>query len=186
MELKTYKRPAEKKSQAKKERLEGRIPAVIYSQGKEAEAISVDRPNFEQAIAQTKLGHLSTVQFTLKGEDGKTRKAVVKDIQYHVTTYDVLHVDLQEVQEDVEINVNVPVECRGVADCVGIKHGGVLRQVIRKVRVRCLPKNIPEQFVLNVADLEMKQTRRLRDIEIPEGVRPLVNLNEVAVVIAKR
>ena len=62
MELKTYKRPAEKKSQAKKERLEGRIPAVIYSQGKEAEAISVDRPNFEQAIAhvQAPRGSAST------------------------------------------------------------------------------------------------------------------------------
>ncbi len=186
MELKVAKRATERKSQAKQGRVEGLIPAVVYSKGESGDSIFVDGQVFRGALNKLVKGRLSTLVFTLVAEDGSERKAVVKDIQYHVTTYAIVHLDFQEVHDDVEVNLNIPIECKGVADCVGIKHGGVLRQVIRHIRVRCLPRDIPEFFELDVAALEMKQTKRLSDLAIPSGVRPLANLNEVAVVIAKR
>ncbi len=186
MDLKVTKRAAARKSESKQARVNGQIPSVVYSKGESGEAVFVDTRAFQGALAQTKKGRLPTVVFTLVAEDGSQRRAVVKDIQYHVTTYDIIHLDFQEVHDDVEVNVNIPIECKGVADCVGIKHGGVLRQVIRHIKVRCLPSNIPDFFEINVAELEMKQTRRLSDLAIPSSVRPLANLNEVAVVIAKR
>ena len=84
------------------------------------------------------------------------------------------------------VNVNVPIRFAGVADCAGIKLGGFLRQVIRHLRVNCLPSKMPKEFVLDVKDLGMKQTKRIKDIKMPEGVLPLAPLNEVVVVIAKR
>lgn len=186
MELKMFSRPAEKKSQAKSARLEGLIPAVIYSQGKPGETICVDGPAFTNFLAKLKRGRLPTIQFTLVDEKGGKRKAIVKDVQYNITNYNVIHLDFQEIHADEEINVKVPIECIGVNDCVGIKHGGVLRQVIRYVRVRCKPEKMPAFFELNVANLELKHTKRLRDLAVPAGVRPLADLNEVAVVIAKR
>ncbi len=71
-------------------------------------------------------------------------------------------------------------------DCVGVKLGGVLRQVIRHVRVRCFPKDMPTFFELDISELGLKQSKRFSDIEIPKTVRPLVDLNEVVAVIVKR
>lgn len=186
MELKTTERLSTKKSQAKNARLDGFIPAVIYSQGKEGETLAVEAGPFVNFLSKLKRGRLPTVQFTLVGEKGAKRQAILKDIQYDITTYDVIHLDFQELHKDVEVNVKVPIECIGMADCVGIKQGGVLRQVIRSVKVRCLPKNIPTHFELDVTQLELAHTKRLKDLAVPQGVRAIADLKEVAVVIAKR
>ena len=186
MELKTTQRPSAKKSQAKSTRLAGHIPAVIYSQGKPGESLAIEAAPFVNFLAKLKRGRLATQQFVLVDEKGKQRHAILKDIQYDITNYKVIHLDFQELHPDVEVDVKVPIECTGVADCVGINQGGVLRQVIRSVKVRCLPKRIPAVFELNVASLSLAATKRLSDLTIPEGVRPVADLKEVAVVIAKR
>lgn len=186
MKLTVSKRNSEKKSEAKTLRREGDIPAVIYSQGKEGEAISIKGSEFQKHLSHIKRGHLPTSVFTLVDADGKERKAIVKDIQYHVTTYNILHLDFEELHDDALVNVKVPIEFLHAADCVGVKLGGVLRQVIRHLRVRCLPKNMPKSFGIDVRALNMKDTKRLRDITIPEGVRPMANMDEVVVVVAKR
>ncbi len=100
--------------------------------------------------------------------------------------YSVIHLDFEELHSDVPVTVKVPIEMTGVVDCIGVKLGGILRQVIRHVKVRCLPKDIPSCFYLDVKSLDLRQSRRLNDLEIPETLRPLVDLNEVAVLIAKR
>ncbi len=87
---------------------------------------------------------------------------------------------------DLRSNGKIPIECTGVIDCAGIKLGGVLRQVIRTLRVQCLPKDMPEVFELDIKALSMKDSRKLKELDIPSTVRPLVKLNEVCVVIAKR
>ncbi len=186
MELKMVRRLADKKSQTKNLRLDGFIPAIIYSEGKAGEAIAVEAAAFTNFLSKLQRGRLPTTKFTLVGEDGVQRQAIIKDIQYNIVNYNVIHLDFQEVHKDGPINVKVPIECIGVNDCVGVKQGGVLRQVIRSVKVRCLPKDIPQVFELDVTNLEMRQTKRLRDLGVGAGVKPLADLNEVAVVIAKR
>ncbi len=186
MKLTVSKRNSAKKSEAKKLRREGDIPAVIYSGGKEGEIITVKGNEFQKHLSHIKRGHLPTTVFTLVDGEGTERKAIIKDIQYHVTTYNIMHLDFEELHDDVLVNVKVPIEFLGAAECIGVKLGGVLRQVIRHLRVRCLPKNIPEGFGLDVRTLNMKDTIRLHDIDIPEGVRPMANMDEVVVVVAKR
>ncbi|MEC7840443.1 MAG: 50S ribosomal protein L25/general stress protein Ctc [Chlamydiota bacterium] len=187
MKLTVSKRNSEKKSEAKQQRRNGNIPAVLYSSGNPGEAITIDGREFNAHLNQIKKGHLPTTVFVLTDADGKERKAIIKDIQYHVTTYSILHLDFEELHDDSNVNVKVPIELTGVADCVGIKLGGVPRQVIRFLRVNCLPKDIPSSFKLDITPLKMKEKRKLHDIVIPEGVKPLAsNMNEVVVVIAKR
>jgi large subunit ribosomal protein L25 len=84
------------------------------------------------------------------------------------------------------VTVNVPIQILGLADCVGIKLGGFLRQVIRSLKVSCLPKHIPQEFELDVRDLNVGQSKRLSDIAIPGTARPIGRMSEVAVVIAKK
>lgn len=186
MKLKIEKRSAERKSDSKSLRNTGKIPAVIYNRGKASEPIAVDAAEFDTIMRNLKKGRLPTTKITLVDESGKEKTVLVKEIQYHVTTYRVVHLDFEELIDDVKVKVKVPIECIGEVDCVGIKLGGVLRRVIRHLRVQCLPKDLPEYFQMDVKTLGLKEVRRLADMKIPEGVRPLMDLNEVAVVIAKR
>jgi large subunit ribosomal protein L25 len=186
MKLQTVKRAAESKSEVNRLRREGFIPAVLYVKGKSGETIAVKANEFNTYLRNVKPGHLPTTIFTLVDADRRERRVVIKDIQYAITTYDVTHLDFEELVEDHKINIKVPIECVGQVDCLGIKLGGVLRQVIRHVRVRCLPRDLPTYFELDVRELGLKQSKRLSDLQIPKTVRPLVDLNEVVAVIVKR
>ena len=186
MKLKIYNRICEKKGDSKRYRREGKIPAVLYVRGKTSEAILIDAAPFQAILRKLETDRLSTTRLTLVDAKGKERQAIVKEIQYHPTTYDILHLDFEELLPDVKVKVKVPIVCKGAIDCVGIKLGGVLRQVIRYVRVQCLPKDMPEYYELDVRSLEMGQAKKLKDLDISDAVRPLALLDEVAVVIAKR
>jgi large subunit ribosomal protein L25 len=187
MKLQAVKRAANNKSEAKKLRREGFIPAILYVKGKEGEPLAVKATDFSTQLRQLKSGHLPTTIFTLVDEKGKERRVLVKDIQYNVTNYAVVHLDFEELLPNHKVNVKVPIECIGQVDCVGIKLGGVLRQVIRHMRL-CVddPKDIPPFFELDIRELGLKQSKRLSDIKLPETARPLDNLNEVVAVIVKR
>ncbi len=185
MKLKIYQRKVDKKSEKSLIKQRGDIPAILYAKGKENKTIAVQGSDFEGHLRKLKPGHLPTTVFTLDGE-GISCKVVVKDIHYAPTTYKILHLDLLELDNKQPVKVNVPVRFTGTAECSGIKLGGFLRQIIRHVKVSCLPKELPEEFTLDVKDLGIKQSKRVRDIAMPSGVKSLAPLNEVVVVIAKR
>jgi large subunit ribosomal protein L25 len=186
MNLSYSKREAARKSESKKLRREGSIPAVIYSRGETAVNIVVETSVFTALLRKVIPGRLSTTVFNLTTEGGKPQRAILKEIQYEPTTYDVIHLDFIELFDDHKINVKVPIECVGGAECPGVKLGGVLRQVIRSFPVSCLPKDMPVVFQMDVRTMGMRDSRRLSDLDIPETLRPLVSLNEVAVAIVKR
>lgn len=186
MELNIKLREAEKKSQAKALRRAGEIPAVIYHRSKEAESVSVNTKEFTVLLRGVQPGRLSTSIFSIVDAKGHKRRAILKDIQYNPVSYEVIHLDFEELIHDVTVNVKVPVECVGVADCVGIKLGGFLRQVKRYLRVNCLPGDIPTHFALDVSEMVLYNSKRMKDLNISEKLRPLASLDEVVVVIAKR
>jgi len=185
MKLTATERASTKKGDTKQIRREGKIPAILYAAGHPNQQLTLDAAEFNAIIRNMKPGHLPTTAFSLM-INGKEKKAIIKDIQYQLTTYLVWHIDFEELIEDVPVNVKVPIQCIGLADCVGIKLGGFLRQIIRHVKVECLPKHIPAEFVVDVKDLGIRQSRRLADISMPKGVKPLAKMDEVVVVIAKR
>ena len=185
MKLQMSKRLSAKKGEIKALRREGNIPSILYSQNSPAEQIVVNAAEFSACLRQITQGRLSTTVLTLSNGKEETR-VLVKDIQYHPTTYQVLHLDFVALSDQVPVSVKVPVECVGAGECPGIKLGGFLRQVIRYVKVECLPKAIPSKFDIDVKDLGMRQSRRVSDIVMPQGVRPIAKLDEVVVVIAKR
>jgi large subunit ribosomal protein L25 len=185
MELTIYKRSDVKKGVTKRLRLLKNIPAIVYGEGKDNESIYLKKSDMEAVLRHIKKGNLSTTVFTLKDESN-TFKAIVKEIQYHVTTYEIIHIDFIRLNDDKLVNVKVPIICTGAANCSGIKLGGVLRQVVRSLKVRCYPKNLPEEFYIDVSKLVLNDSVRLKQIQMPKGVTPLAQMEEVAVVIAKR
>ena len=185
MKLTVSQRTGKKKSDIKSIRREGNVPAILYSPNHEPETLTIDGSEFAAVLREMKPGHLATTIFVLV-QGNKERKAIVKDIQYNLPNYNVTHLDFEELSDKVPVSVKVPVSFTGVMDCVGIKLGGFLRQVSRFVKVQCLPKNIPSEFQIDVKDLGIRQSKRLSDLSMPAGVKPLARTDEVIVVIAKQ
>lgn len=169
----------------KKLRREGKIPAVVYGQKDEGVSIVVDASEYAAIMRAMPKGHLPNTVFTLKSE-GKEIKAIVKDVHYHKVTYEVLHLDFMRLYEDVPAQLNIPIVMTGVDACRGVKAGGVLRQVKRHVRVKCLPKDLPASLKIDVAGVDMNGSARLSQITIPEAVSCSVNPLEVIAVVGKR
>lgn len=185
MKLSVSKRCAKKKSTTNFLRAKGDIPAILYGAETDNQLLAVKGSEFNAILKKIPKGNLSTTVFILDGE-GFSVEAILKDVQYNVTNYDVIHLDFLLLNKEKKINVNVPVRFTSVADCVGIKQGGFVRQVMRSIRVRCSPKKLPKEFSLDVKDLGMRQSKRVQDVQVPDGVEILAPLNEVVVVIAKR
>ena len=96
----------------------------------------------------------------------------MQEIQHHPLSGQVLHVDFHEVAENEKVTVSVPVET--VGEAVGVKTGGgVLEHVLFKIKVRALPKDLPEQIVVDVSHLEVGKSIHLGDIKSPAGVEIL-------------
>jgi large subunit ribosomal protein L25 len=185
MKLTVKPRTGEKKSDIKQMRREGEIPAIVYSSKGSPKKIIVSGVEFSAVLREMKPGHLPTTVFTLV-DGASEHRVIIKDIQYDLTTYKVSHIDFAELINDVPVSVKVPITCSGVADCVGVKLGGFLRLIVRHVKVECLPNKIPTEFVIDVKDLGIRQSKRLKDLKIPDGIRLLADREEVLVVIAKR
>lgn len=184
MKLTVLERTGATKGAVKAIRREGNIPAVLYGLGRDVEKVIVKGDEFQAILRNLPQGQLATTTFELH-YNGKVQKAIVKDIQYNVASYQVEHIDFVLLSDGQRVTVNVPIQITGIAECQGVKLGGTLRQVIRTLKVSCLPKDIPHEFQIDIRELNIMQSKRLSEIAMPANVRPLALMNEVAVVIAK-
>ncbi len=185
MKLAIHKRTTGKKGEINQLRRTGNVPAVLYGQREAGMPIFIKGEEIQAILRNIQPGLLATTVFEVEVE-GKKRKALVKDMQYHVTSYDLLHLDLVLLDDQMPITVNVPIRLVGAAECAGVKLGGFVRQPIRSMAVSCLPKDIPQEFVVDVKELNIGQSKRLSEISLPQGVRPLAKLDEVAVIVGKK
>lgn len=185
MKLTIFERKAERKSDTKKVRREGNIPASLYGSKQTPRTIAVKASEMQSVLRSMKNNFLSTTIFELQEKD-KTHRVLIKDIDYDPISYNVHHIDFFLLEDNVPVSVNVPIQIHGAMECVGVRLGGFVRHVIRSLKVRALPRDLPKEFVLDILNLEIGQVKRLADISIPQGVKPLAHMNEVAVVIAKK
>ena len=169
MNLGFQKREGKNHGEIRALRRAGKIPAILYSSAGTGDKIVIDNAEFQAFLRNVKPGRLPTTVFSLETQGGKKLRAVIKDIQYEPTSYRVSHIDFEELVAGKSVEVEVPILCVGADDCTGIKLGGFLRQVIRHVKVECLPEKIPQEFIVDVKDLGIKQSRKLKDLSLPGG-----------------
>ncbi len=123
------------------------------------------------------------VDLAIKDDSTPKRLALVQEVQHHPLSGKVLHVDFHEVSPTERVTIMVPVETEGEA--AGVKNsGGVLEHVLFKLRVRALPKDLPEQIVIDVTNLELNKTIHIGEIKAPEGVEILGDKNIPVVSVA--
>src|SRR3989344_8221704 len=138
MKLAVQTRSAGKKGEIHQIRRDGNIPAIVYSKTQTGIPITVKGDAMQAILRNLKAGRLATTIFELEW-NGKNIQTIIKDIQYHVATYQIQHIDFVLCDKDQPVTVHVPIVLEGVADCAGVKLGGFIRQVIRNFKISCLP-----------------------------------------------
>lgn len=157
---------------ARRLRLEAKVPAVLYHSGLEATSLSIEKKELYKA--------LKTGQFIFEvNVNDKNQFVLVKEVQYHPVTDEIIHVDFQQVKEDQKISLEVPLRTEGEAE--GVKAGGILVQLVNVVTINCKPSNVPEALTINVETLEMNSSLLVKDIELPEDVE-MVTADDIAAV----
>jgi len=152
-------------------RKQGRIPAVVYGHQQQPVAISLDAHDFVEGLHHgLRLMDLSI--------EGKTEKAIIKELQYDHLGREVIHADLMRVDVTEVITVTVPLELKGAPK--GAQEGGVLTAHTNRLEVQCLAVNIPERIVVSVKEMGVGQTIHAREVQLPEGVT-LVTAAEVLI-----
>src|SRR6267154_3095666 len=169
--LNAIPRALARRAGAKKLRSTGRIPAVIYGRQAQPQNLEISSKEMENLIHHSVSENL-LVDLAVKDDARPKRLALVQEVQHHPLSGKVLHVDLHEVAENEKVTVQVPVETTGEA--AGVKNGGgTLEHVLFKLKVRCLPKDLPEQIIIDVTPLEIGKSIHLGEIKAPEGVEIL-------------
>ena len=159
-------------SAARRTRLQNKVPAVVYHSGVEATPLSVDKISLNKAL------RTGQMIFEVNVED-KDQFVLVKEIQYHPVTDEIIHIDFQKVKEDEKISLEVAVRSSGEAQ--GVKLGGLLVQMLNSVTIKCRPAEIPEFLEIDVTDMEMNTNLFVRDITLPRDVE-MLTADDIAVV----
>ncbi len=156
---------------AKALRTAGRIPAVVYGRQTTPQNLELKAKEMEDLIHHSVSENL-LVDLMVKDDARPKRLALVQEVQHHPLTGKVLHVDFHEVAENEKVTIMVPVETVGEAE--GVKtEGGVLEHVLFKVKVRALPKDLPEVIAVDVTHLKIGQAIHIGEIQAPENTEIL-------------
>jgi len=166
--LTAFPRTIGRRAGAKKLRSSGRVPAVIYGRHHPPQSLEFNVKDIKDVLHGA-ASEIVLLDLSVKDDALPKRLALVQEIQHHVLTHEMMHVDLHEVAEDEKVTVMVPVEATGEA--VGVKTGGgTLEHVLFKLKVRALPKDLPEVLIADVSHLEIGKAIHIGDMKAPPGV----------------
>ena len=172
--LEAQKREPGTKNAARRVRVGGKIPAVVYGAGKDAAAVAVD-PRQVLRILRSESGHNTIFDLAL---DSDRVKAMIVDWQFEPIKGTLLHVDLQRIAMDKRLTVTVPVVLKGEAE--GVKtEGGILEQLLREIEIECLPSDIPKNLEVDISHLVFGVEVRVKDLPHSEKLKFLTDENQM-------
>ena len=158
-------------SAARRTRLRDRVPAILYHSGVEATPLSMDKKSLYKALRTGQMIFEVIV-------DKKSQFVLLKEVQYHPVTDEVIHVDFQKVKEDEKISLEVAI--RSTGESQGVKLGGILVQLLNSVTIKCKPSEIPEFLEIDVTDMEMNTNLSVKDIILPKDVE-MITPEDIAI-----
>jgi large subunit ribosomal protein L25 len=160
------KRQTTGKNENRRTRAAGHIPAVIYGNDREATNVQLDTHEFTRVL-QKAMGRSVIFDVSLEGED-ENPLALMRDLQRHPVTDEIYHVDLFEIPRGVPVEVEVQVVPQGEPQAVRFNEAEVI-QLLNTVTVRCRPREVPEQLTIDISELEINDSRFVKDLETPAG-----------------
>ena len=157
------------KKDAKAQRSKGMIPCVIYG-GKDQKMFVVDEREFKNLL------YTPEVKYAEVNINGDVRRAIVQETQFHAITDRLMHVDFLEVVDGKPITIEIPFMVKGTSP--GVLKGGLLKKRVRKLKVRGLLENIPENITADISSLDINDMTKIGDIHI-DNLEIVDNPNKV-------
>ena len=166
--LKATKRDTVTTGQLNKLRANGFIPGILYG-GKDPNAkISVEKKFIKNILnSESFLSTVIELDF-----DGKKLKVIPRDVAYNVISDEPIHIDFIRVVSGTKIILEIPVKFINADDCPGLKVGGVLNIVRRKVELKCPADNIPEEIIVDLKGLEIGTSIKISSVKLSQNVTP--------------
>jgi large subunit ribosomal protein L25 len=161
--LKTEMRNGTGKSQARRARREGKVPAIVYGEGKSPETIALPHHEFRMAVD----GGARVIDLDIAARG--VERVLLSEVQYDALGMNVVHADFLRMDPEHELELHVPIDFEGTPK--GLAEGGVLTILRDTLKVRCLPRDIPERFLLEVSGLGLNESVSAGKIELPAGVK---------------
>lgn len=154
---------------------QGKVPGIYYGHGQKNIPIAIGeivlQPLYKSSAA-------NIINLTL--DDGSAHTCILRDVQFDPVTDRPIHFDLFGLNENEELTIEVPVTVTGTAQ--GVRDGGILQHILHRLRISCLPKNIPDRLEINVETLEINKSIHVRDLTIA-NVKVLENESSTVVAV---
>jgi large subunit ribosomal protein L25 len=169
--LKAIKRENTSSGSNNKLRSEGLVPAILYG-GKDAnQNISVQKKDLKNLVnSDTFLSKVLELDI-----DGKKEKVIPRDVAFHVVSEEPIHIDFMRIVAGKKIILEIPVKFINHADSPGLKRGGVLNIVRRKVELKCPAENIPNEIIIDLAGTDIGTSIKISSVKLEENIMPTIS-----------
>ena len=168
--LKAIKRENLSSGSNNKLRAKGFIPAILYGGKDPNKNISISKKEISSIInSDTFLSKVLEIEV-----DGKKEKVIPRDVAYHVVSEEPMHIDFMRIVSGKKIILEIPVKFINHPDSPGLKRGGVLNIVRRKVELKCPAENIPDEIVIDLTGTDIGTSIKISAVKLPENVLPTI------------
>ena len=153
-------------------RRDGKIPSTLYFKGDEPESISIDKIKLYQALKSDQ----RVYEVELGGE---SQYVMVKAVQYHPVTDEIIHLDFMRVRRSEKMTISVPLVLVGKP--IGVIEGGILSQALNQIEISCFPTNVPDQIEVNVDKMELNSSISVADVYTEDEEVEILSSSEINV-----
>ena len=160
------------KKSTKAIRRDGKIPSTLYFKGDEPESITIDKIKLYQALKSDQ----RVYEVELGGE---SQYVMVKAVQYHPITDEIIHLDFMRVRRSEKMTISVPLILVGKP--IGVVEGGILSQALNQIEISCFPTNVPEQIKVNIDKMELNSSISVADVSIDDEEVEILSSAEINV-----
>ena len=178
--LKAIKRENTSSGSTNKLRADGLIPAILYGGKDPNQNISIEKKALKNIInSDTFLSKVLEIDI-----NGKKEKVIPRDVAFHVVSEEPIHIDFMRIVAGKKIILEIPVKFINHPDSPGLKRGGVLNIVRRKVELKCPGENIPDDITVDLAGTDIGTSIKISSIKLPENVAPTIDRDFVIATVA--
>ena len=160
------------KKSTKAIRRDGKIPSTLYFKGDEPENIAVDKIKLYQALKSDQRVYEVEI-------GGDSQYVMVKAVQYHPVTDEIIHLDFMRVRRSEKMTISVPLVLVGKP--IGVVEGGILSQALNQIEISCFPTNVPDQIEVNVDKMELNSSISVADVSTDDEEVEILSSSEINV-----
>jgi large subunit ribosomal protein L25 len=168
IEIKTKIRTTTGNGPARRLRMSGQIPAVLYGPKTESVLLSVNKSDLELLFKKGGIGQVVLNLVIQQNGETTTRPAMIKELQTHPLSRNFIHIDFYEIRMDQKITAKIPVVTTGTAK--GVELGGIVQIIRRELEVECLPLEVPDSIEIDISDLDIGDSIHVGQIRIEGGI----------------